>query len=138
MVEQLLDGVLKPTSNGDHGRGEPKSSARSSSQTQSPDCHHGSEQSGRGHCDTLVTGETSHLAASTPQFLCSLYDELKSNGGSKTRPNLFRPPGLRVLDYRYPRSTRVLSVNLATTGFIRSVHTPCRAPACMSYICRTM
>jgi hypothetical protein len=34
--------------------------------------------------------------------------------------------------------TRSSSVSFATTGFINSVQTPCRAPACMSYIWRTM
>ena len=33
--------------------------------------------------------------------------------------------------------TRSSSPSLATTGFIRSAHSPCRAPTCMSYICRT-
>ena len=34
--------------------------------------------------------------------------------------------------------TRSSSVSFATTGFIRSAHSPWRAPACMSNICRTM
>ena len=62
---------------------------------------------------------------------------IRGGVSAEAKASALRLYGIR--DDRYAAiETKSSSVSFATTGFIRSVHTPWRAPACMSYICRTM
>ena len=68
---------------------------------------------------------------------CAIRFVQDSNGrGAGVSPKVLSDDG--PLDAKYaPIAIKSSSVRLTTTAFIRSVQTPFRVPAFMSYICRT-
>ena len=65
------------------------------------------------------------------------YDLNQRAGAATTFPTILGADGAGIRDDTYAtRLTRSSSVSFATIGFIRSAHSPRRAPVCMSNICR--